>query len=41
MLMSRHQNTGQNHTMNIATGWFENVETLKCVEGMVTSKLRS
>jgi hypothetical protein len=39
MLMSRHQNAGQDYDVRIANRFFENVEKFKYLEMTVTVKL--
>jgi hypothetical protein len=38
MLLSRHQNGGQNHHIKIAKRCFENVAQFKCLETVVTNQ---
>jgi hypothetical protein len=38
MLLSLHQNAGQNHDINIANRLFENIALLKYLETTVTNK---
>jgi hypothetical protein len=39
MLLSRHQNAGQNHDIKIASRWFENVAQFKYLGMTVTNKI--
>jgi hypothetical protein len=41
MLMSRHQNAGQDYDLRIANRFFENVEKLKYLEMTVTANFHS
>jgi hypothetical protein len=38
MLLSRHQNTGQNHDKKIGNRWFENVEQFRYLGMMITNQ---
>jgi hypothetical protein len=39
MLLSRHQNAGQSHNINIANGSFENVAQFMCLPARVTNQV--
>jgi hypothetical protein len=38
MLLSRHQNAGQNHDINIANRCFENVAQFRCLGAAITNQ---